>query len=58
MALPNTIPELIERLEEENPVRSFNPKRETLEDHLHYAGRLDLIRELRERNEADQRRQS
>ena len=57
MPLPNSIPELIEQLDEENPVRCYNPKREELEDHILYAGRRQLIDELRERNEADQRRQ-
>lgn len=58
MALPYTIPELIEKLDEENPPRCFNPKREELEAHLMYAGRRQLIEELRDRSEAAQRRSS
>lgn len=48
--LPNSVIGLIEELEELYPARCMKTD-ESLEDHLRYAGKVDVVERLRERYE-------
>lgn len=52
--VPNSVIGLIEELERNNPARCIQPA-EDLHAHLRYAGRVELVAELRGRYEAELR---
>jgi hypothetical protein len=54
--LPPFTKEQIEALEASFPPRCYNPSRESVEEHLKYAGRVELIATLRASYEMEKQR--
>lgn len=55
-AMPNTVIGLIEQLEADNPPKCKSPD-ESLDEHMHYSGKVALIEYLRARYEAEIKRE-